>query len=69
MRRSLFLLILVMGMWPAAAVHAAGEPKEMKRYPTSHELNDPAALADRALWLEREIGIASVAPELRRIVK
>ena len=36
---------------------AAGEPKQIKWYVTSHEFNDPQALADRARWLEREIGL------------
>ena len=30
---------------------AAGRPKEVRWYSTGHELNDPAALRDRARWL------------------
>ena len=34
---------------------AASEPKRMRWYPTSHDVNDPQALADRATWLRREL--------------
>jgi cephalosporin-C deacetylase-like acetyl esterase len=37
---------------------AASDPKEIRWYPTSHEFGDPRALADRAEWLEKEIGIS-----------
>jgi cephalosporin-C deacetylase-like acetyl esterase len=36
---------------------AASEPKRMNWYPTGHDLNDPAAWADRARWLEKHIGL------------
>jgi dienelactone hydrolase len=43
---------------------AASEPKAIAWYPTGHDLNDPAALLDRAGWLRRHLGIArvSIAP-------
>jgi len=34
---------------------SAGEPKEAKWYSTGHELNDPAALKDRAKWLAQQL--------------
>jgi cephalosporin-C deacetylase-like acetyl esterase len=43
---------------------AGGDPKEVRWYPASHELNDISALADRARWLEREVGLRPVAPRL-----
>ena len=47
---------------------AASEPKEMKWYPTGHELHDIRALIDRAEWLRDKIGMGSVVPILRRIL-
>jgi len=43
---------------------AASEPKEIRWYPTSHEFGDPGALADRARWLEKEIGITGAVSTL-----
>ena len=37
---------------------AAGKPKEIKWYSTGHELNDPAALKDRAEWLAKELKLS-----------
>jgi cephalosporin-C deacetylase-like acetyl esterase len=34
---------------------AAGDPKRCKWYFASHELNDPAALADRVQWLQEKL--------------
>lgn len=34
---------------------AAGQPKEVKWYSTGHELNDPAALKDRARWIAQQL--------------
>ena len=47
---------------------AASEPKEMKWYPTGHELYDVRALIDRASWLSGKIGMNPVAPILRRLL-
>jgi cephalosporin-C deacetylase-like acetyl esterase len=38
---------------------AARDPKEIAWYPTSHEFSCVEALADRATWLEKKIGIGS----------
>ncbi len=38
---------------------AARDPKKIAWYPTSHEFGCLEALADRAAWLEKEIGIGS----------
>jgi pimeloyl-ACP methyl ester carboxylesterase len=57
---------------PAAAdayFAAAAQPKTMRRYPCSHEFNDPRALADRAEWLHEEIGIRAVTPLLEGVLK
>lgn len=40
---------------------AASSPKTVKWYDTGHEVNDPQALADRAAWLKKYIGIKSAA--------
>ena len=48
---------------------AAGEPKLVKWYDTGHELNDVQALIDRGDWLEKEIGIKSIAPILQEMFK
>jgi dienelactone hydrolase len=45
---------------------AASEPKLVKWYDTSHELNDIQTLLDRAKWLEKQIGIKPLAPIFRR---
>lgn len=37
---------------------AAGEPKEVRWYSTGHELNDPAALKDRARWIAKELKLS-----------
>jgi dienelactone hydrolase len=39
---------------------AASEPKRISWYPAGHDLNDPAAWADRARWLEKHIGLRRV---------
>lgn len=39
---------------------AASEPKTAAWYPAGHDMNDPQALADRAAWLRRHLGIVSV---------
>ena len=49
--------------------NAASEPKEIRWYPTSHEFTDVRALADRAKWLGKEIGIAGANSALGCIVK
>jgi formylglycine-generating enzyme required for sulfatase activity len=38
--------------------NAATCPKEVRWYDTGHDLNDPQALADRAAWLKRIVGLA-----------
>lgn len=43
---------------------AAGEPKQIEWYVTSHEFTDLAALGDRARWLEKEVGIGPIRPSL-----
>jgi cephalosporin-C deacetylase-like acetyl esterase len=40
---------------------AAREPKEIRWYPTAHDLNDPQAIVDRAAWLRTRIGMGVVA--------
>lgn len=45
---------------------AASEPKEVRWYPTGHELNDPQALADRARWLRRIAGLPDLTVVLRQ---
>jgi dienelactone hydrolase len=40
---------------------AARGPKEVRWYDTGHDLNDPQALVDRAVWLQRIVGLAPVA--------
>jgi acetyl esterase/lipase len=45
---------------------AASEPKLVLWYDTGHGLNDIRPLIDRANWLQRYIGIAPIAPILRR---
>jgi hypothetical protein len=45
---------------------AASEPKAVKWYETGHDLNDVEALIDRANWLQKQIGIKSIAPILRK---
>jgi cephalosporin-C deacetylase-like acetyl esterase len=37
---------------------AAGKPKEVRWYSTGHELNDLAALKDRAQWLAKELKLS-----------
>jgi cephalosporin-C deacetylase-like acetyl esterase len=49
--------------------NAAGEPKQVRWYPTSHEFTDVRALVDRARWLEHEIGIKAAASLLADVVK
>jgi len=44
---------------------AASEPKLVLWYDTGHGLNDLRPLIDRANWLQRHIGMKSVAPLLR----
>lgn len=39
---------------------AASEPKVVKWYATGHEVNDPQALIDRAVWLQKQLGIKSL---------
>ena len=48
---------------------AASEPKEVKWYPTGHELFDFRALVDRAAWLEKHIGLKPVAPILDAMIR
>ncbi len=48
---------------------AASEPKRISWYPTGHDLNDPAAWAERARWLEKHIGLRGAVEELKRAVK
>ncbi len=48
---------------------AASEPKTIKWYDTGHDLNDVQALLDRAAWLERQLGIKSLAPILEQKLK
>ncbi len=47
---------------PRAAIDryfaAAREPKHIRWYPTGHELNDPAAVHDRAVWLAKQLGLS-----------
>jgi dienelactone hydrolase len=45
---------------------AASEPKTIRWYETGHELNDLRALADRAAWLERELGLKPTRPLLQK---
>jgi dienelactone hydrolase len=45
---------------------AASEPKFVLWYDTGHGLNDIRPVIDRANWLQRHIGMKSVAPILRR---
>jgi cephalosporin-C deacetylase-like acetyl esterase len=45
---------------------AASEPKAVKWYETGHDLNDVEALIDRANWLQKQIGIKSIAPILQK---
>jgi hypothetical protein len=45
---------------------AGSEPKLVKWYDTGHELNDLEALRDRAEWFRQQIGIAPLAPVLRK---
>jgi predicted esterase len=44
---------------------AASEPKEVRWYDTGHDLNDVRALADRADWIGRRLGMKPVGPILR----
>jgi dienelactone hydrolase len=44
---------------------AASEPKLVKWYDTGHGLNDTQTLIDRAAWLQKHIGIKSIAPLLQ----
>ena len=44
---------------------AASDPKDVKWYDTGHETNDIRAVADRAFWLEKRIGLKPVLPLLR----
>jgi len=44
---------------------AAKEPKRIEWYDTGHDLNDPAALANRARWLNSRVGLGSITPQLR----
>ncbi len=50
--------------FPRAAMEryyaAASEPKEVRWYPTAHDLDDPQALVDRAAWLRPRLGLADV---------
>jgi dienelactone hydrolase len=48
---------------------AAAEPKEVKWYHAGHDLNDPAALIDRANWLRTSVGLRPVAPILRETLE
>lgn len=45
---------------------AASEPKDIRWYDTGHDLNDPRALADRAVWLGSRLGLAPVLPVLEQ---
>jgi dienelactone hydrolase len=40
-------------------IDAAGDPKQVLRYDTGHELNDPQVLRDRYEWLAKQIGLRS----------
>lgn len=44
---------------------AGSDPKDVKWYDTGHETNDIRAVADRAFWLEKHIGLQPVLPLLR----
>lgn len=71
---SVFMQFAIYDSWiseRAARIYfeAAGEPKKVKWYPTSHEFNHLGALLDRARWLEREIGIGPVEPLLSGILE
>lgn len=48
--------------------NAASSPKEIRWYNVGHEFNDIDSLVDRAEWLRKEIGIASVKPILTRSI-
>ncbi len=45
---------------------AGSEPKLIKWYETGHDFNDIEALKDRAEWLREKIGIAPLAPVIRK---
>jgi hypothetical protein len=45
---------------------AASEPKIVEWYDTGHDLNDLQALIDRANWLQRQIGMKSITPILKK---
>jgi dienelactone hydrolase len=47
---------------------AASEPKTVLWYPTGHELNDPQALLDRAVWIGRRLGLGPVEAEFSRML-
>jgi dienelactone hydrolase len=40
-------------------IDAASDPKQVLRYDTGHELNDPQVLLDRYEWLAKQIGLRS----------
>lgn len=45
---------------------AASEPKTVRWYDAGHELSNVEALVDRARWLQKQIGMKSVVPILRK---
>ena len=45
--------------------HAASEPKELKWYDTGHDIDDIAALADRAQFLARSLRLKNIEYLLR----
>jgi dienelactone hydrolase len=47
---------------------AARGPKEVKWYDTGHELNDPQALRDRAMWLRSKVGLKDIDAVLLKCV-
>jgi dienelactone hydrolase len=49
-----------------AYAQAASKPKSVRWYSSGHALNDPAALADRAEWLEAKIGLRSARAAVSR---
>jgi dienelactone hydrolase len=50
----------------ARYAQAASQPKLVKWYDVGHELDNVEALLDRAGWLRQEIGIAPLAPVIRK---
>ena len=47
----------------------ANQPKELKWYPTGHDVSDIAAISDRARFLARHLGLAGIERVLQRKAK